>query len=202
MSVEPNYSKYATCMDEIKRRQRAIDDILQKQQTTTFHYTNVEFVALQYRKIFELIILASLASHEQFFEGLTRKLSKEWQISKIISLVRAKNVAFYPKPIDRVPSSQPGVKDDWLDVSDGFLTIDELTRAHGTIGNLMHANNPYRNDLLINEIEEQFTIWRQKTMRLLNNHLIRFPGDKNILYVGMQSIETGSVHTNLFVRRE
>ena len=199
MDVEPDYSSYVKCMEEIKRRQRAIDDILNGSKTTSFKYTNVEFVCLQFRKIFELIILATLASHKHMFEGLTRKLGKEWQLVKIIAIVEKKNPAFFPKPIDRVPSDKPGVKDEWKDVESGFLTKRDLVAAHGLIGNLMHANNPYNEELRLEEIEGHFPEWRAKLVRLLNNHLVQFPDHKSVLYVGMQNL-SGNVHSNLFVK--
>jgi hypothetical protein len=202
MIAGPHYQNYAKCMEEIKRRQLAVDDILQSRRTTTFRYTNTEFVALQFRKIFELVILASIASHRHFFVGLVRKLAKEWQISKIVVIVQKKNPNFYPKPIDRIANSAPDIKDEWLDVTSGYLTLDELVEAHGRIGSLMHANNPFREEPLLNEIEEMFPIWREKLIRLLNNHTIRFPGDESILYVGMQSAETGAVHLNLFAKTQ
>ena len=186
-------------MEEIKRRRIAISDILSGLKTTSFKYTNIEFVSLQFRKIFELIILATLASNQHLFEGLTRKLSKEWQISKIIEIVQKKNSAFYPHPVDRVVSQQDGVKDEWKDVPSGYLTIEELIVAHGKIGNLMHANNPYREEFMLDEIEKHFPTWGDKIVRLLNNHLVRFP-DETLLYVGMQSAENGDVHTALFAK--
>jgi hypothetical protein len=62
----------------------------------------------------------------------------------------------------------------------------------------MHASNPYREGPLIDEYEKQFPVWRERLTRLLNNHLVRFPENKTILYVGMQSWSTGEVHTALF----
>lgn len=201
MAGDPDYSNYTKCMEEIKRRQKAIDEMLQGTKTTSFRYTNAEFVSLQFRKIFELVILASIASHQHFFDGLVRKLSKEWQISKIIAIVSKKNPKFYPEPIDRIPSSKPGHKDEWKAVTSGFLTLDDLIVARGKIGNLMHANNPYNEESMLEEIERSFSNWRERLIRFLNNHLVRFPDDETILYVGMQSIESGSVHVNLSSRR-
>jgi hypothetical protein len=198
----PDEANYRKCMEEIKRRQVAIDQILDGTTSTSYKYTNVEFVALQFRKIFELIVLASLASHQHLYEGLVRKLSKEWQINKIIAIVRKKNPDFYPQPVNRVPSETPGIKDNMEPVLTGFMTLDELTAAHGQIGRLMHADSPYREAMSLNEIEVQFPIWREKTINLLNNHLIEFPGRDNFLYVGMQSIETGGVHTTQFVIKQ
>ncbi|MEH2482131.1 hypothetical protein V1282_005488 [Nitrobacteraceae bacterium AZCC 2146] len=158
----PDYVKYANCMEEIKRRQLAIDDILCAAKTTTFKYTNVEFVALQFRKIFELVILSTVASHHHFFDGVVRKIGKEWEIRKVVAIVEKKNPSFYPKPITRVPSVAPGVKDDLVPVEDGYLTLADLIEAHGRIGILMHAHSPYREGLLLDEIEKQFPIWRER----------------------------------------
>jgi hypothetical protein len=148
---EPDYINYKRCMEEIKRRRTAINEIISGSKTTSFNYTNIEFVALQFRKIFELIILATLASNHHLFEGLTRKLSKEWQVSKIIEIVEKKNPDFYPRPIDRIPSQEEGIEDEWKDVLSGYLSLDELIVAHGKIGNLMHANNPYREEIMLDE---------------------------------------------------
>jgi hypothetical protein len=187
-------------MEEIKRRRTAMNEILSGAKTTSFNYTNVEFVALQFRKIFELIILATLASNQHLFEGLTRKLSKEWQISKIIEIVKKKNPDSYPRPIDHVASQEKGIKGEWKDVLAGYLTLDELIAAHGKIGNLMHANNPYREETMFDEMQKDFSEWDRKAVRLLNHHVVKFPDD-TLLYVGMRSAETGEVHVALFAKR-
>ena len=194
----PHYTNYIKCMEEIKRRQFAIDEVMNGEKTTSFKYTNIEFIALQFRKIFELVVLSTLASHQHLFEGLARKLAKEWQVTKVVAIVRSKNPLFYPEPIDRVPAVKQGVTDEWKPITSSFLTLDELNEAHGRIGGLMHANNPYREEVLLTEMESNFPIWREKTIRLLNHHLIRFPDDETVLYVGMKSAETGAVHTALF----
>jgi len=198
MQQNPDQTNYARCMEEIKRRQFAIDEVLKKSKTTSFEYTNVEFVALQFRKIFELVIFSTVASHHHFLEGILRKISKEWEINKVVAIVKKKNPAFYPMPIKRVPTSTPGVKDNLVPVEDGFLTLAELMDAHGRIGAVMHAHSPYREEIILQEIEGRFPIWRERLIKLLDNHLIQFPGDDAFLYVGMQSLETGSVHTSYF----
>jgi hypothetical protein len=158
MTEGPDFANYVRCMEEIKRRQFAVDEILDRRKTTSFKYTNVEFVALQFRKVFELVILATLASHQHLFEGLARKLTKEWQVTKIVAIVEKKNPGFYPKPIDRGPPVKEGTKDEWKPITSGFLTLDELIEAHGKIGGLMHANNPYREERSLAEIESLFQL--------------------------------------------
>jgi hypothetical protein len=194
-------ANYRKCMEEIKRRQNAIAHVAGGTHTTPYLYTNVEFIALQYRKIFELIILATLASHEHLFEGLTRKLSKEWRLSNIATIVRKKNPKFYPVPIDHGPSVNPNAVDSWIEVRDGFLTFEELVAAHGKINELMHANNPFKEGPLIEEFQKLFPIWTTRLVRLLNCHLITFPGDEMLLYVAMQAKETGNVSINVFQKK-
>jgi hypothetical protein len=187
-------------MEEIKRRLLGVDHIVDLKATTPFPYTNWEFIALQFRIIFELIVLSSLASNRHLFETMTRRLAKEWQIVAVVRAVRDKNPKFYPRPIQRVPSKKPGVKDDWIDLKSGYLTLAELIDAHGRIGNAMHARNPYQQDEILSTLKEEFGSWREKVIALLNHHTIEFPDQKTILYVGMQSVESGSVHTALFQR--
>jgi len=128
-------------MEEIKRRQLAIAHISDGKTTTSYPYTNWEFIALQFRMVFELIVLASLASHKHLFERLSRRLATEWQIGAVVRAVREKNRGFYPHPIRRVPSDKPGVKDDWQDLTTDYLKVGELIKAHGMLGAVLHARN-------------------------------------------------------------
>jgi hypothetical protein len=81
------------------------------------------------------------------------------------------------------------------------LTLHDLITAHGMIGNFMHANNPYREELLLDDLKMRFPEWRSKLIRLLDNHLIKFPDNRTVLYVGMENSETGQVHTSLFEKQ-
>jgi len=76
-------------------------------------------------------------------------------------------------------------------VAADFLKIDELIKAHGRLGSVLHARNPYlENDELV-ALQNHFPIWRQKVIALLDNHIIAFPDNETIMYVGMQSVEAG-----------
>jgi hypothetical protein len=201
MSSQPDFVAYQKRMEEIKRRILAVDLVLNGKVTTSFQYTNMEFVALQFRMVFELIVLASSAAHRHLFEKMSRRLAKEWQIGPVVAEVRKRNPGFYPKPVRRVPSGKPGIKDDWLDTAGDFLKIDELIEAHGKLGSVLHARNPYleRDELVA--LQNNFPIWRQKVITLLDNHIIAFPDNETIMYVGMQSLEAGTVHTAFFKRK-
>jgi hypothetical protein len=50
--------------------------------------------------------------------------------------------------------------------------------------------------------QRAITMWQTKLIRLLNNHVVSFPDNKIVLYVGMQSAETGNVHTAIFQKMD
>lgn len=50
-------------------------------------------------------------------------------------------------------------------------------------------------------LQANFPTWRQKIIALLDNHIVEFPGNETILYVGMQSVETGAVHAAFFQKK-
>jgi hypothetical protein len=79
------------------------------------------------------------------------------------------------------------MKDDEV----GFLTKTDLVAAHGLIGNLMHASNPYNEELRLEQIERHFPEWRAKLIRL-KQPFGPIPDDRSVLYVGMQN-ESGNV---------
>lgn len=198
MAATPDFASYVRCMEEIKRRLNAIDEIMGGRRTTSYKYTNHEFVCLQFRKIFELVVLATLASHRHLFDKLSGRLAKEWRIAEVASIVRKKNPGFYPRPIDRISASTPAIKDEWVDVNSGFLSFSELVTSHGRLGKAMHAQNPYEQDDFFEALSSSFPDWKRKTVRLLNNHCVDFPGKEHILYVGMQNASDGSVHAAFF----
>jgi len=99
------------------------------------------------------------------------------------------------------PSKEPGVKDNWIDKKADFLTLGELIEFHGKLGWAMHAANPYSRDEKWVELQEAFPVWLRKVYNLLNSHLIEFPGQEEILYVGMKSKDTGAVHCALFKKQ-
>ena len=118
----------------------------------------------------------------------------------MIAAVRRRNPNFYPKAIKRVAHPNPRFKDQMVDIAEGFLTLEELIEAHGQIGALMHAANPYREKIVIEKLEARFSVWRERLIKLLDHHQVKFPGGDAFLYVGMQSVETGGVHTAFFTK--
>ncbi len=142
--MEPDTQAYVAVMQEIKRRTTLVYALLDRQVTVMYEVTHIETMVLQVRMITELIALASLAANRAIFENQQRKFEKHWDPVQILKDVERLNPNFYPRPVIELPATQPGVKSDMVDRTDGYLTRAELIEVHGRCGNVLHARNPYR----------------------------------------------------------
>ena len=72
------HTLYLSNMQKIKWRFNAISDIGSKKRTTTYNHTNIEFCALQIRKILELIAFSSLISDADIYKEKLEKVERMW----------------------------------------------------------------------------------------------------------------------------
>jgi hypothetical protein len=185
--------KYISCMEEIKLRTSVVNSFLRHEKTTGFIMTDVEFICLQFRKMFELIVFASMTANKEEYANLREKFATDWRAEYIISALEKINPAFYPIPSNQVIGESGKVK-EVIDLEDGFLTKEKLLKAHEKCGGLLHANNPYRESKDINYFIKNFPIWLTETINLLNHHQVQLTDSKKQLWVVMQANTDGKVH--------
>lgn len=101
-------SKYANCMEEIKLRTFSIKLIMEKEKTTGFLYTDIEFICLQFRKILELISLANLSANKEQYAKQYIKFKTHWNAKKILEDIKKINPNFYPKPTEQIIDQKTG----------------------------------------------------------------------------------------------
>ena len=164
-----------TCMDtyvgvmvEIKLRTAVIDLYMFGRQNAGYKATNIEVIGLQFRKIFELIALSSLAAHRDLYSRAYSDFAKHWEAAKLLKNVRQLNPDFYPQPVIEEKGDKPGVKSNLRPRDSDYLTEDELVQAHGRCGSLMHAANPYGRWIDYGFFDQSFPEWRTRTVNLLN----------------------------------
>jgi hypothetical protein len=178
---------YANCMEEIKVRERAIELILTKKMNTGFDYTNIEFLCLQFRKIFELIVLANLVSNKEEYSHKRKGFASEWHAKRIVIEIEKINPLFYPIPakqqIDYKTKKVKGV----IYIKDGFLTKDELLEGYDKCSELLHAENPFGPPKNHIAYLPMFHIWLKRTLRLLEHHLITLVDEKKMFFVLMNN---------------
>jgi hypothetical protein len=185
--------KYISCMEEIKNRTSVINSFLKQEKTTGFLITDVEFLCLQFRKIFELIVFASMTANREEYAKLREKFATDWKVDYIIRDLERINPSFYPVPSKQVIGEDGKVK-EVVELKEGYLTKEKLLKAHEKCGGLLHANNPYRGSKDLNYFIQNFPIWLTEIINLLNHHQVQLTDSKKQLWVIMQANMDGRVH--------
>ena len=197
------HSKYAGQMEEVKRRMEVINFVEGGGGHVLYMPTTVELVYLQFRKILELISMASLVANKEAMEKVyrsRRKLASYWNAEKLLKNIDKINSDFYPHPIIENPSSNPKIKSEWKSREGDFLSRNEFVRLYNLCGSLLHANNPFGKEIDYTALKLEIPIWRIKIKNLLNSHTIRLVNDENLYLVHMKEERDDKVHTYTFKR--
>lgn len=186
--------KYEVYMNEIKQR---IDSCLKiinaptGSSITGFVQTDVDLVYLQIRKTLELIMFGSTVMHKSIGLNLKKGIEKEWNASKLFTVIEKKNPYFFPIPVKFGPSRVPNTDFEHLNVNQSekpYLTKEEFKTLYNKVcGKFAHANskgNYGKNPIgLIDEAR----IYIRKIINLLDHHTVELNNDK--LLVAKTSLE-------------
>ena len=136
---------YAHCMDEVKFRFEHTARIVKSFDDLEGHgnrWLALEAVALQYRKIIELVAFASIAANEEQYARLRSDFSKDWNARRIFKSLAIVNPNFYPKPISGlIAPANPGEHETIDEYDDGFLSLDDAIDVYERCGAVLHAEN-------------------------------------------------------------
>jgi len=198
--MSDDITKYCDCMEEIKRRTRAITTILSKKYTTAFPATNIEFLCLQIRKILELIALASIAANKEEYARQYKKFANHWNAKRILNDIEKVNPSFYPVPGRQIIDRETGKVVEVKKLKGGYLTKDEFSDVYDKCSEVIHSSNPYGTQTDYSEFEKLIPEWNLKITNLLNHHQIQLIDSKYQLWVLMQSKDDGRVHAFTFQR--
>ena len=121
---------YLKNMSLIKLRMRALTDVIRLERTTTYGITNIEFCVLQIRKILELIVLSSLVSDVDLYREKMDKVEKMWNARLIIRDIERIHPDFYPHPITIKSHRDEGEPDEFLELSEPYLTREKLIEIY------------------------------------------------------------------------
>lgn len=164
---------YGKHMVELKRRMKAIHGILTRSKTTGYLATDYESMALNFRKIAELIVFASLVGHEREYAALYPKYQKEWRIKDIMQKLKAINPRYYLHPTIKLPGQDIYGAYTWEDVpQDQWLSEDELVAMYDACSSLIHAQQASAPDRDLSEYAEKFRNWYSKIVILTRHHSV------------------------------
>jgi hypothetical protein len=194
-TMDDDIKKYIRCMDEIKLRDKVIEDHMTGIRSTGQLMTDIEFICLQFRKIGELIMLSALCAHNTEYQKIHKSIEKEWDANRIRKTLDTIHVDFYPLPFDRTVNLNRGQAQNQR-VADGFLSKDECISLIGRCGGILHGFNPYNDAKVFTEVESvrnAFPEWQIKIRRLLKAHEIKLLGTSKQLWVYMEHGPKGDV---------
>lgn len=175
---------YLFQMEIIKKRMDAISKIGNREQTTLFRFTNIEFMALQIRKVIEHIAMSNLVVNSSLYKEYNDKFASNWNARLIFRDLERINPSFYPIPVKIVDNEYDDIKT--IDpLTDGFLTKDEAIKVYNRCGSLMHVENPFGKQIDYAYYETQIIVWYKKIMVLLATHLIKLVDDQFMYYITM-----------------
>ncbi|MXW25329.1 MAG: hypothetical protein F4Z77_03365 [Dehalococcoidia bacterium] len=193
-------ARYATCMEEVKRRIDVIEHFLSGNAHAVYLQTTVETICLQLRSVLELIALASLVANRGAYAEHRKNFRKDWQAKRILQDLEKVNPAFYPKPTKQVVDPVDGKVAETVDVRGGYLTRKEFGLLYDKLGEMVHAENPFSVARDYQAFLNELPGWVDKVRRLLNHHQIQLVNSDHQLWVLMESSHDGRPHVFLFER--
>jgi hypothetical protein len=194
MDNEPlneDIQKYIRSMQEIKHRIKVALAILDGKTTTGQPPIDIETVALQTRKILELIALASVCVNKKEYSKMREKFYTDWHANRILNDIEKVNPKFYPMPGKQI--LEDGKAIGVRPVDEPYLTRGEFEELYDRCSDYMHANNPYGNSTDIEKAKLIFSESIQKIIMLLSNHRIQLKNSEQQLWVVMNDRESKDV---------
>ena len=191
--------QYVACMEEIKKRTEVIECFLSKKCSALYIQTTAESIALQMRKVLELIALSSLIANRDSYATQRKNFAKDWHAKRILQTLEKVNSEFYPVPNYQVVDANSGTVTEIKRIERGYLTKEEFVKLYDWCCDLLHAENPFSNR---SNIAERFLAnvptWVTQIKVLLNHHTVQL-ADKDLqIWTLMQSNTDGKPRSWLF----
>ena len=192
--MEHDWAKYQACMEEVKKRFAILDDaLLTFRKDKVIGIPNLELACLQLRKIYELIAFAALATNRERYSKIRTRYEKDWNLSEVLRLVEKLNPHSFPvacRQIDGDIVDQPGL----------FFNRDSLARLHGELGDILHAKNPYADEINYRKWIKKCCIQRDEALSILNFHRV-WPDpakEQTFYFVQMHTLPKGEIQVAVF----
>ena len=187
--------KYIWCMKEIKHRTDVISNFLDGKKTTGQLPTDMEFVALQFRKVLELIVLASISANREAYSQSRKYFYGDWNGKRILEDLGKVNPKFYPEPGKQILNNKTDRVIKLEKINEEYHTQELFVKVYDRSSELLHSFNPYSPYPNPEEImKNEFPKWKGWIINLLNHHQIQLVDSDKQLWVVMRTKGDEQVH--------
>lgn len=199
MALSEQELRYVNYMTEIKLR----IDFLQSQQLSTFpKQVGAELIAVQLRKIVEMILFSSLLVNRSEYEAAHKDAAKHWRIKEIIANIKRLNPNYLPIPITEF--IRDGQKYWDYPMGEQFFSEDDLVAMYQDSSQIIHSYMPFVErsadiDVFLSKVNARIA----KIIRTLNGHKILPPSgdDFFVLHMLEEGRPAPTVYTFKTVKR-
>ncbi|MDD2828902.1 MAG: hypothetical protein PHW18_04940 [Sulfuricurvum sp.] len=194
--------KYCDSMEEIKKRMKTIVNFSLLLDNTMFNATTIESMALQFRKILELIAFSSLIANKRTYSKQYENFAKHWNAKNLLKDLEKINPNFYPNPIFEEFVNQEDLTSILHDKNEGYLTKKRFELIYEKCGAILHAENPYGRKIDYSYYRENMHKWYSEIMNLLNSHQIRLLDDQIMYIIHMKEDGDDLIHYYQFEKQK
>ena len=159
--------QYVALMREVKSRVESINQLMEMPGIT--NRTRVESVCLQLRMLLELVVFSSLVSNKDVWQRSRKELQSSQDISKKMRELKRLHPRFYPRPVDAA-GSPPG--EEPAEMTEGYLSEDNLIEVYGRLGGILHAENPLGRQTDYRYFMDEVPGWISQVQSLLECHKV------------------------------
>lgn len=183
MSADQAIAEYAVVMQQMADRIGATTQSLDELLANPEHpraWANCDFIALQNRKLCELLVLGSSLAHLRSTE--TEFNAKDWHPSNVIRALEGVNPYPLPFPV-RIELNKNGAGQHHLTPISRSVHSELVTGIYGRCGDLLHVPSAYRvvQGRLGSFEVERFQRWLTGWKSLLMGHILFLPEIENII---------------------
>ena len=189
---------YLELMHEIKRRHISADLAYDEPHRLMFKATTIDFCYTNFRKILELVAFSVLSSNQTALRNSNRAPSRDYHAEKVLKFIEKKFGPVYPIPITQVMDPRPGVKADFVNIAEGYLTRSEFAKLYSECGDVLHSRNPFRKPLDLDFYWPRVPYWSERIRALLNSHIATIVDDPNLHLIQMGAGTDEPPYANTF----
>jgi hypothetical protein len=181
-------------MEEIRQRSELIAHILTDGATLGREDFDYELIALNLRKILELIAFASIMGNLDAYRRAYADAEKHWNAKRILLAVQKINPNFYPVPVEMGEPDANGVK-HFKEPTKEFLNRSEFEQLYDLCGSVLHVPNNIAGKKKVINFVRHPGLWLMRIHNLLNTHYIKLAHCEDVWLVVMDDPADGKVHT-------